>query len=228
MPSNKVSSSIRGKKLRITKLDFCGSVVYGTKSTLVTDGFIKIDLSAEREDGEETNLKNANGKLCVVDKAPAQLKYYTAEMEFCGVDPELATLVTGQPTILNAAGDSVGVGVGETVESFFALEVWADIPGAACGVGGLRPYFYYVTPFMTGGVFGDFTIEEAAATFSMTAETRAPNNWGAGPYDVDLDNSSTPVAAGLFSPILPTDHLRAQRVEVPPPAVTVGAVALVA
>ena len=233
MPANQTSSSIRGKALRITKLDACGNIVYGAKSTLVTDGFIKIDLKAEREDGEETNQKNANGKLCVVDKAPAQLKYVTAEMEFCGVNPELASMITGQPVILNAAGDAVGVPIGETVEAFFALEVWSDIPGAACGIAGVRPYFYYVLPYLTGGVFGDFTIEEKAATFSMTSETRAPNAWGSGPYDVDLDAGDpladpvvAPAPAPLFQPIRPTDHLWPQRVYVAPPAPTAGAVAL--
>ncbi|MFT4086135.1 MAG: hypothetical protein QM658_03120 [Gordonia sp. (in: high G+C Gram-positive bacteria)] len=228
MPTNQTSSSIRGKALRITKLDACGGIVYGTKSSLVTDGFIKIDLKQEKEDGEETNQKNANGKLCIVDKAPPQLKYMGAEMEFCGVNPEMASMITGQPVILNAAGDAVGVPIGETIESWFALEVWADIPGAACGSGGARPYFYYVLPFMTNGTFGDFTIEEKAATFSMTAETRAPNAWGKGPYKVDLDDSATPVPAPLFQPVRPTDHLWPQRVYVAPPAPTAGAVALTA
>lgn len=225
MPSNVESASIRGKALRVTKLDYCGLPVVGAKSTLVTDGFIKIDVKAEKEDGEETNQKNANGKLCIVDKAPPQLKYMTAEMEFCKVNPELATLLTGQPTILNAAGDAVGISIGETVEAFFALEVWSDIPGGAC-VGGRRPYLLYVLPFMTNGSFGDFTVEEKAATFTMTGETRANNQWGAGPYEVDLDNASTPAEAGLFAPILPTEHLRLQRVEVAPPTPTAGAVAL--
>lgn len=233
MPGNLESKSIRGKALRVTKLDACGGIVYGTKSTLVTDGFIKIDLKAEREDGEETNQKNANGKLCIVDKAPPQLKYMTAEMQFCGVNPELASMITGQPVILNAAGDAVGVPIGETVEANFALEVWADIPGAAC-VDGAKPYFYYLLPYMTNGMFGDFTIEEAAATFTMTGETRAPNTWGVGPYDVDLDAGAVgppvvpPAPAPLHTAVRTTDHLHPQRVYVAPPTPTAGAVALTA
>ena len=225
MPTNQTSSSIRGKALRITRLDACGNIAYGEKASLVTDGFITINFAAEREDGEETNQKNANGKLCIVDKAPAQLKRVTAEMEFCGVNPELASMITGQPVILNAAGDAVGVPIGDTIEAFFALEVWADIPGAACGIQGARPYFYYCIPFMGAGVFGDFTIEESAATFSMTAESKAPNGWGNGPYDVDLDEEGNP--APLFQPIKSSDHLWPQRVYVAPPEVTEGAVELV-
>ena len=82
----------------------------------------------------------------------------------------------------------------------FALEVWAgspagdtcDNPGATGGT-----YGYFLLPFVQGGVVGDFTIENAEVTFTISgAATLDGNRWGQGLYPVVLDSTGTPVAPG--------------------------------
>lgn len=177
--------SIRGEALRVTKLDSCGAPVLGPKSTLATDGFVSVALSPQYEDGEETTLKNAAGRIFVQDKADDQLKYFQVEIKLTGVNPDLFALILGQPIVLDADGNAVGVRIGQTISTNFALEVWTDIPGAVCV--GDKPYGYFLAAYLHGGRLADFTIENALADFTIqNAITVAPSPWGVGPYDVDL------------------------------------------
>ncbi len=71
---------------------------------------------------------------------------------------------------------------------------------------------------MQGGVIGDFTIENAAITFTITgAATQDGNSWGIGPYP-DMQ---------LTEPLDPDDHLYVIFSTEDPPEVTDGCVALI-
>ena len=228
---NQTWPSIHAKKMRLTKLDACGVPVVGPKSTLVTSGIVKIGLSAEIEDGEETTKKNGNGDICVQHKDPDQLKYIKPEIEFCGVDPEAWSLITGQPLVLDASGtpNPVGIKLGsQPIETNFALEVWTDIPGAACG-GGAKPFGYFLLPFVGSGRLGDFDLEVAVANFTVSAQTKGGAGWGSGPYDVVLHApvGGDPAEAGeLLEALTDKDHILIMKTTVAPPADTAGAVAL--
>ena len=223
---NTVWPPIRGKRIRITLLDVCGVPIIGPKSTLVADAFTRVEASPEFEDGEETAPKNANGKVHFTDNAPDQFKYLGLEIEFLQVDPEAFNMITGQPLKTNADGDAVGISVGSyDIEQAFALEVWTDVAGRAC-VGGLKPYGYYVYPFIANGRLGTVTVEQGSPTFTLSAKTKDGAAWGAGPYLVDRDEDGD--LAVLADPLTDQDHMDAITVTVPPPAVTAGAVALAA
>lgn len=228
---NTVWPSIRSHVVRATKLDACGAPVIGPKSTLVSDGHISIKNSPQYEDGEETNQKGANGKLIVKDKAPDQLKYINSEIVFAKVDPELFNLVTGQPIVLDHSGAAVGIRLGATIDTNVAIETWTDVPGTACGADG-KLYGYALLPFLKGGRLGDFSFENALATFTVTMRTEENSPWAKGPYDVVLNAivppATEPAAGPLLTDIDSDQHIHMEPTAVAPPAVTAGAVALAA
>ena len=217
-------SSIRGKRVRATKTDSCcAPIASATCGQIVTDGFISVKYSPEIESGEDIVLKNADGAACVTDRGCDFLKYYTVEIEFCRVDPDLFTFMTGQPTVVDFFGNSVGnrVNTSITCEGGFSLETWSDIPNQACSSTGTKSYGYFLIPCITHATVGDFTIENAAATFTIKGFSRAPANWGIGPFDV-VANNAAGLAGPLLTPIQPTEHLHLQLTTIAPPAASCG------
>jgi hypothetical protein len=224
---------VRGRRMRVTRLDGCGRPVYGACGQVVTEGFISVALSAVINEGEAITVTTASGKTCVSDQPTPEFQGYTAELTFCDVDPDLFALITGQESVLDAQGDVVGFRMNADVDldaSGFALEVWAGVPGVACDPNApapgsaaalLEPAGYLLLPFLKGGVLGDFTIENAAVNFTVTgAATKGGSGWGVGPYDVVTDGAGNP--SPLLTPITSGDHLHVQYVEVPAPHGTFG------
>lgn len=216
---------VRGRKMRVTRLDSCGRPVYGPNSQVVSDGFISVALTANVQEGEQITIVNAAGKTTVDDRPESELMGYASEITLTAVNPDIVTMISGQSPVLNPAGDVVGFRMNKDVDAStfgFALEVWAGIPGDTCVEGAAtEPSGYILLPFNKGGILGDFTIENAAVNAVVTgANTKSGSLWGAGPYKV-AGTATTP--AYLATPILSGDHLHVQYVEVAPPANTDGA-----
>lgn len=221
-------SLVRGRVARVTKLDGCGNRVLGPRSTVTSDGFTTIALTAQTQEGEAISVTNAAGKVCVADTPAPQFTGYQVSVTFCQVDPDLFTLMTGQPVVLNADEDeTVGFDMQSDVDldgSGFALEVWSSVPTSNCGVTGDQGYGYFLLPFLQGGVLGDFSIENAAITFTIqNAATKDGTPWGVGPYDVVKDTSD--VDSPLNVALTEANHLHMELTTVTPPAAA-GAVAL--
>lgn len=227
-------SSIRGEMMRVTKLDGCGRPVAGPKSSLLTDGFISLQFSPQYEDGEDTRQKSASGRLCIVDRAPSDFVRVDVEASLCGVNPDLWSMFTGQPIVLDAAGNATGVRIGGgRVTTNFALEVWSDIAGGGDCEGEGVQYGYFLLDCCSYGQVGDFTIEEAAANFTLTTSTKDSTGWGVGPYDVvrqlPVDPALVGVAGPLLEPMARRQHLHMDVVDIAPPVAALddcGAVAL--
>jgi hypothetical protein len=223
---------VRGRAMRVTRLNACGDPVFGPASTVASEGFISVALTANTEEGETITQTNANGKICISDQPAPTFTGYSVEVQFCNVDPDLYALMTGQAIVLDdstPAPVTVGFQVNSDVnldDSGFALELWSGVPGAACGVGGDPQYGYLLIPFLKGGVIGDFTIENAAITFTITgANSKDGTSWGVGPYDVLKE--TTGAAGPLLEPLPTTNHLHMQLTTLPPPDTDVcGAAAL--
>lgn len=219
-------SLVRGRAMRVTRLDGCGRVALGPDSQVSTDGFISVGLTANTEEGETISVTNAAGRICILDEPAPKFTGYTIEVAFCGVDPELFTLMTGQPVVMNADGtDAVGFRVNSKVnvdESGFALELWSNVPVAACDASGGASYGYFLIPFVQGGTLGDVTIENGAINFTLSgASSKDGSEWGVGPYDVVRDEDG--VAGPLNEVIDSGDHLHMELTTVAPPEPSEGA-----
>lgn len=221
MASAKSFPLVRGRMMRVTKTDGCCGPAYGPDNSITTEGFVSVALTANITDAEEITVTNANGKTCVRDSGEPTFDGYGVEITFCEVQPCLFSLVTGQPVVTNAAGEIIGFKMNSKVSlqgAGFALEVWMGVPGVACEGGESNSSGYLLLPCLQGGVIGDFTIENAAVTFSVTgANTKDGNAWGVGPYADSI----------LPDPLDVNDHLYVIYSTTPIPAATDGCMSLV-
>jgi hypothetical protein len=227
MPT-KCYAQVRGSVIRVTRLDACGNPDPGASAVVVSKRVSTITIDEVTDDGTHIRERNFGDELCVVDDAYTQIIGYTADIALCGVDPDLVSLLTGQPVVTNAAGDIVGFDATTSVDpdAFgFAIEVWSRIAGAACDPSGNRPWGYTVLPFLKGGRLGGFSFENGAVQFTISgAQTRDGNGWGVGPYDVDRDGANAP--APLNEPLSEATHYRNILVTLDPPEAACGAFAL--
>ena len=194
----KCLSLVKGRRIRVTKLDACGRPIYGDSSHVVSKGFISVAFTANTSESDEISVTNAAGDLCVFEAAVTSLTGYGLEVQFCEVDPELFSLVTGQPVVKAPDGTTViGFDIDTKISldnSNFALELWAGSPATdSCSNPGATGAFgYLLLPFLKGGILGDFTVENGAVTFTVTgANTSEGNAWGVGPYPVMLGAGGT-------------------------------------
>jgi len=222
---------VKGRVIRGTRVDSCGRPVYGDASQVASDGYISIAVTANYDDGDEIEQKNAWGRRCVKRDAEPELLNESLDVTFCAVDPEFYTLLTGMPVIYDAAtGDAIGYDVDVSVRPSdvrVALENWSSAESAVqCDPDdeGL-PWAYFLWPFLSGGKIGDYTIENGAVTFSATGLlTKSGSLWDLGPYLVTRDELGDPDF--LQEPITATTHRRTFYTTVQPPAETDGLVPL--
>lgn len=226
-PVSKVLKPIKGRRMRVTKLDGCGRPVYGDASVVVSSGFVSVAYTANSVETDEINVTNANGDRCLYEPGRNQLVGYSAEITFCEVDFELFSLLTGATLVYGADDEVVGFAVDTSVdvsELGFALEVWTgNNAGDACtNPAAQGNYGYILNPFLQGGTLGDFTIENGGVSFVVTgAASRDGSPWGVGPYDVTLDELDA--VSPLLTPINTTTPFLLMQVGVAPPTATIGA-----
>jgi hypothetical protein len=226
MAGSKCFAPVRGRAMRATRLDGCGRPIYGDDNVAVSKGFVSISFTANNQETTEVLVENAAGERCIYEPARTSFTNYSLEIAFCNVDPALYALLTGQEVISDpVTGDAIGFSVNSDIDtsaSAFALEIWTGSPQAdACSDDQSQGSFgYLLTPYVQGGSFGDFTIENGAITFTITgAQTKVGSTWGTGPYNVQLVGGEP---APLSSPVLSGDHLRVLAVEVAPPTTYCG------
>jgi hypothetical protein len=168
--------------MRLTALDECGTPIIGPTTTIVTNGFVSVGASAQVEEGDEFVVKNAWGEFCINDLSPSRVKRWDLAMEFCQVDPEMLSLLTGGRTFVETS-TAVGGTFGEQVGQDFALELWTKIAGGQCEAGSGASWIYWVFPHVRGGVIGDITFENGPLSMTVNANTQgAGADWAIGPY----------------------------------------------
>lgn len=215
--ATKILKSIKGKRVRITRLDECGDVVVGSCTTVVSDCFVSVTLTPEIEAGEEYLVKSAWGDLCISDRDIDRIKWVNVSIEFAELDPDALDIMTNaQPVV--SSGNTIGASYGtDTQAAGFALEVWTKRTGADCATGSGQEWGYFVVPFIRNGrVDGDITIENGALTVTVVGEGfPAPASWDETPYASNPFVEPFP-AGDLFGMVVTT---------VQPPSATVGCVA---
>lgn len=187
--ATKCFAPVLGKRIRVTKLTDCGGLFPTATPNVVlaTDGFVSVKLSSEIEDGAEILTKKANGAFCVNEKFADSFKRFTLEIEFCGVNPALLSMVANASAYYNYCGDLAGFTIPEgLIDNKFSLELWTGLSGAPCPTGTSEASGYMLLPYVNAGAIGDIEINgEDAVSFTMTgAYTKGGNSWGVGPFNV--------------------------------------------
>jgi hypothetical protein len=220
---------IRGRRMRVTRLDSCGRPMYGSGASVVTSGFVSVAVTAQVTEAEAVEVTNAAGQVHARDAGTAETNGFGLEITFCDVQPCTFEMLTGQPLARDSAGRAIGFKVNTKVDKeaqAFALEVWAGVPGSVCLPGQSSQAGYILFPYVSSGTIGDFSLENAAVTFVVTgAMTKDGNGWGAGPYEVMQEDDGTPTR--LPELLDSEDHLYVARTGLPIPAPTDGCVELV-
>lgn len=209
---------VRGRVMRSTKVDACGSPVLGPDSVIVTDGFVTATFSPQTQTADPITQTNANGDQCINDVPDGRFVNYNVTLAFCGVNFELLSQMSSQKIVLDAAGNPVGIRQNSRIKNTgaFGLEIWTGIAGQACDESGNEKFGYSVAPFIKGGTIGDIVFQNGTVDFTIqNATTRDGTGWGAGPYDVVLDEDGLP--GPLLEALDTNDHLHIQVTEVAPP-----------
>jgi hypothetical protein len=176
--------SIKGKVVRLTRLDDCGNVIEGSCSTVVAECFVSVTVAGEYEAGDEYIQKSAWGALCINDKDSDILKRVSVSIEFAEINPDALDIITGANPVIDGY-DTIGQSWGtEYNESSFALEVWTKRAGVDCPPSGIQEWGYLVIPFIRNGkIDGDISIANETLTMSVMGEGfNAPASWNTTPY----------------------------------------------
>lgn len=222
MAQGKKTSFLRGKRMRATRVDAAGRPLIGEDNAVVTKGFITVAFTTNTEEGEAITVTNANGETCVAEPSTPSFNGFSVEATFCDVDFSLFSLITGQDLVYDAAGNVIGIVESTDVDIAavnFAMEMW--LGATSSGEEGVE-YGYVLLPFLSGGIVGDYSIENAAITFTLTGmKTKNGTGWGVGPYAVE-NVGGTPSA--LRTPLKANDHRYTILTTVAPPAVYAGSI----
>jgi hypothetical protein len=193
------AASVRGVALRATRLGVDGAPVVGTEADVyLSSGFIRFSFTPTYAEGDEIEVKNAAGNVCVYYKLPDTLRNITVNLELCDPDPVLTQMLVGG-TVLTVAfndplaptgaesGDTPAIGyaaaeVGQEAAPYgVALEIWAQavVGGKSANV---APYWHYVFPYIRFRLDGDRVVENGALATVFagtgsgnTAFARGPN-----------------------------------------------------
>lgn len=218
-------SFIQGVRMRATRLDDCGAPVAGPSSTVVSKGFVSIALSNNETAGTELSQTLADGSRLYYLQTPKLLNFVQATITFAEVLPEMFEILTGVPLMLDDAVEPEAQGFRTDSAQYglanVALEVWTNLARGGCQVSSGRRWGYYLMPWLYQGTVGKPTIENGAVNFTVNeAITHEGNQWGVGPYDIQLDSTSAP--SPLFLPLPGTTHDLLYKVNLAPPAPTDG------
>lgn len=225
-------SMARGRRMRLTRLDECGTPVEGVCSTLVTGGFVSVVDTPNYQDAEEIVVPNANGESCIDDQSAPALRWVDLAIQFCLVDPDAVNIITGDPLVLDDTAVTPNT-VGWRLDSAltgtanFALELWSGVPGQACSVSGFPTYGYWLWPWVTQARWGEKTVSNAGLTLDFTARTQAGGAWDVGPYDIRRDAAVPATEEPLLTAIGATQHAHFQWTTLAPPDAVCGCQELV-
>lgn len=222
----------RGKMMRLTLLDACGTVVEGPGSTLVTKAFVSGTFTPNYLDAEEISIADADGEICISDRSDPALQWIDISLIICTVDPTMINLITGDPLVFDDTAitpNTVGfrIDTALTGTAHFALELWSGITGQACAVGGFPAYGYWLFPWVRDAQWGEWVIENGALTLTFTARAVVGSNWGVGPYMVRRDATVPATLEPLLTAIGATQPMHFEVSTAPLPTPACGTVELV-
>ena len=208
------AASVRGVALRVTRLDANGRPTTGSGCDVyLSGGFISFTFTPNYSEGEEIEIKNAAGEVCVYFKMPDTLKDVGVGLELCDPDPVLTQMLVGGEVLTGVApsacapeaeaGSSVAVGYAaekQGIESNpygVAIEVWAQAIVNGKAAGGC-PYWHYLIPYAKFRLDGDRVVENGNLATVFAGTGGGNSGFGEGPI-MDFTGVSPTPPPGAFS-----------------------------
>jgi len=219
------ATPLKGRVIRLIKLDVCGNPVTGASSAVVVmDGFISMKATPQFEDGTTYIKKRADGLLCVNQMDPSQMKWVDLDGDWCVMDPDAIVLMNGARLISQSAtGTGAIFNNITTVNQHFSLEIWQEVAGAgACNAAGIQQFIYWAFPNVFNARVQDFTAEQDALEWKeqATALASVSTRWGSLP-------TANPPSSYLSGSSFQTGDVYGYNLTTtPPPAASCGAVLL--
>ncbi|MBF6138131.1 hypothetical protein IU501_34750 [Nocardia otitidiscaviarum] len=238
--AGKEISVVRGKALRATKANRCGMPLEGEGHYAITKGFVTVTMNPVLKDAEELEQQNADGEICASDRTAAEIKWFEVQIEFCGVNTCLWTMLGGWAPVLDYKGDPTGFETSRRVvsDAGVVLELWSgtssadtcttpvndDVFGQSDAVTG-EEFGYFLLGVKEWQLSGGLEIGRQVSTFTMSGISYDISAWGRGPYNVvPIDANLTP--GRLINPVGSLvdgiSDLHFETTPIPPPAPTEG------
>ncbi len=224
---------VKGVRLRATKINSCGLPIAGPANSIVTDGYVSVKMVANLNAAVELEQKNAEGKVCVVDRTAPERKNYKVDLDLCNVNTGLISLFSGWEQVLDYTGDSIGYRDQMDVDSNYgvALEIWTggrseddcplpDTDDVFSAVNDGKKYGYLLVGAYEWMV-GDINVTSGVSTLMLSGISMAMPQWGRGPYNVtQIDDAGN--CGRLLEPLNDDSHYTFFRTSCPPPEPTPG------
>lgn len=148
--ANDCLAQIQACAMRVARLEPNGVPDPGANNLYVSDSLIKFEYTPVYSTGDEFEVKNACGDVCVNFKDQDRLKRADATLEICTPDPELSELLSGG--VVLTAGAAVGYGaptVGATPNpNGVSIELWTKRIDDDGNLDDVYPYAWWVFPRM--------------------------------------------------------------------------------
>ena len=194
---NSCPGQINACAMRVSRLEPNGVPDPGADNLIVSAGLASMSFTPVYAEGEEIEVKNACGDICIAYKAPARLKRIDLVLDLCQLDPELFEMLAGGGVLTD--GDAVGYeapDVGEDPTPYgVSMELWAQriIDGE---LDPDFPYEWWVFP-RTRWRFNERTFNNGPMSHPLSGEGTQNTNW----YDGPLNDWPLPPADRLWQHI---------------------------
>jgi hypothetical protein len=107
MAEQNCGASVEAVATRVAVLEQDGVPIPGAGNMYTTDALVKLDLTPVFTKGNDIEVMNAGGGLCVTYKERDRFKRYDLVLEICTLDPELEQMLVGGLPI-TAGGFTIG------------------------------------------------------------------------------------------------------------------------
>lgn len=200
---NTCARQVQACSLRVARLNADGSLDTGADGMYVSDALTSLAVDVQITAGDEFEVKNACGDVCVNVKDCDRLKRLDLTLGLCYPDPELLEMLVGG-TVLTS-GDAVGYAFPEIglagCPNGVSIELWAKRYFASSPDPDF-PYEHYVLP-RAYFQHGRRTFENGPITIELSGFAIENNNWAGGPGD-EFPVASTSVMQSIPTTSLPT------------------------
>jgi hypothetical protein len=170
--------------IRVSRLESNGVPSPGADSLYVSDALTQLQVTPVISEGDEFEIKNACGEVCVNFKDCDRLKRLDLTLGFCYPDPELLELVAGGSLL--TSGDAVGYAYPElgatSCPNGVSIELWARRIGTDGSSDADFPWEWYVLP-RTYWQHSTRTFENGPITVELTGFATENENWFDGPLN---------------------------------------------